>query len=83
MTVNRSRAVEKPISPGQMYQCAHCEAAVKFRARHRMKAIICNVYAGDRWDRVEVFHGDGCYDEAGQPHGPVNTTYAETMPRTG
>jgi len=34
--------------------------------------VICNVYNGNVWERVEHFHAE-CYLEAGSPHGePVD-----------
>lgn len=39
----------------------------------RLKQVICNVYEGDRWDRVEHYHTE-CYERADEPHGEVDTT---------
>lgn len=78
----RSRAVEIQVNAGQTYRCVHCDSDVKFRARNRMKAIICNVYGSrpKRWLRVEVFH-PRCYEEAGEPHGAVDRTRGELLHR--
>ena len=53
--------------------CVTCGEVVKFRAKERQHQVICNVYVKGTWDRVEHFHAD-CYDLAGEPHGPVDTT---------
>lgn len=63
-----SRAVIRPIEPGNSALCAHCGAPVKFVARAQLRQVIANVYVGDAWDRVEHFHAP-CYDEAGAPYG--------------
>lgn len=76
-----SRAVEKQINAGQRYECARedcTDKAVKFQARRRLRAIICNVYIEGRWDRVEVFH-PSCYAAAGQPYGPVDRSNATIL----
>jgi hypothetical protein len=66
--VGKSRAVERPIEPGNSANCAHCGAPVKFVARAQLRQIIANVYEDGVWKRVEHFHA-GCYDEAGAPYG--------------
>lgn len=63
-----SRAVTRLIEAGCMAECLHCEERVKFRARHRDLQVICNVYKGKIWQRVEHFHAD-CYPLAGEPYG--------------
>jgi hypothetical protein len=68
-----SRAVLRDVEPGSAVECAHCGERVKFQAKVRNKQVICNVYEGSRWDRVEHFHAD-CYPLAGEPHGDVDTT---------
>lgn len=65
-----SRAVLRRIEPGHTERCDHCGEHIKFRARHKQNRVICNVYVGDRWDRVEHYH-DHCYQNAGEPHGSV------------
>ena len=72
-TSTRSRAVLRDVEPGSTVECVLCGERVKFQAKVRHKQIICNVYEGDRWDRVEHFHAP-CYEEANEPHGPVDTT---------
>ena len=72
-TVKGSRAVLRDVEPGSTAECVHCGERVKFQAKVRHKQVICNVYVGGRWDRVEHFHMD-CYERAGDPHGPVDTT---------
>ncbi|HEV7887795.1 MAG TPA: hypothetical protein VGO92_09560 [Acidimicrobiales bacterium] len=67
-TVMKSRAVTRPIEPGNSAMCAHCGAPVKFVARAQLKQVIANVYKDGQWDRVEHFHAD-CYDEASKPYG--------------
>ena len=36
------------------------------------KQVICNVYEGAKWQRVEHYHV-ACYDDAEQPYGPPQT----------
>jgi hypothetical protein len=72
-TTTRSRAVLRDVEPGSTVECVLCGERVKFQAKVRHKQIICNVYEGERWDRVEHFHAP-CYEEANEPHGPVDTT---------
>ena len=69
----QSRAVLRDVEPGSTVECIHCGERVKFQAKVRNKQIICNVYVQGRWDRVEHFHAE-CYDQAGEPHGDVDTT---------
>lgn len=64
----RSRAVTRLIEAGSMTDCVHCEDRVKFKAREKHKQIICNVYIGGRWNRVEHYH-EPCYGEANSPYG--------------
>jgi hypothetical protein len=68
-----SRAVLRDVEPGSTVECAHCGDRVKFQAKVRNRQVICNVYVKGVWDRVEHFHAD-CYELAGEPHGPVDTT---------
>ena len=68
-----SRAVLRDVEPGSSVDCVHCGERVKFQAKVRNKQVICNVYVKGSWARVEHFH-DGCYDQAGGPHGAVDTT---------
>lgn len=63
-----SRAVSRPIEPGNSAFCAECGEQVKFQARLRLQQVICNVYVDGRWNRVEHYHA-ACYDVAGQPYG--------------
>lgn len=65
-----SRAVERPIEPGNSAACAHCGEVVKFVARARLRRVIANVYVGGTWVRVEHFHKN-CYEKAGKPHGEL------------
>lgn len=69
----QSRAVLRDIEPGSTAECVSCSERLKFRAKVRLKQVICNVYVAGRWDRVEHYHPD-CYDVAGLPHGEVDTT---------
>ncbi|MEI7888150.1 MAG: hypothetical protein WCJ04_12230 [Actinomycetes bacterium] len=69
----RSRAVQRDIEPGSIVECSLCEERIKFQAKIRPKQIICNVYEGSSWNRVEHYH-TACYCEAGEPHGPADTT---------
>jgi hypothetical protein len=63
-----SRAVLRPIEPGNFVECVHCGERVKFQARQRKLQVICNVYDDGHWERVEHFH-DECYVDAGSPYG--------------
>ena len=65
-----SRAVVRPIEPGNSALCAHCGAPVKFVARAQLRQVIANVYSDGTWLRVEHYHADR-YTEAGEPHGPA------------
>jgi hypothetical protein len=69
----QSRAVLRDVEPGSTVECRQCGERVKFQAKVRHKQVICNVYVEGRWNRVEHFHAE-CYEEAGQPHGEVDTT---------
>jgi hypothetical protein len=65
----KSRAVERPVEPGNSAMCALCGAPVKFVARAQLRQVIANVYVDGSWDRVEHYHAE-CYVQAGQPYGP-------------
>lgn len=65
-----SRAVIRDVEAGSSVDCAHCGERVKFQAKMRNRQVICNVYVGGQWDRVEHFHAD-CYTAAGKPHGEI------------
>ena len=71
---SRSRAVIRIIEAGCSAVCAHCDQQVKFRARIKALQVICNVYDGDTWVRVEHYHGD-CYQEAGTPYGAADESH--------
>lgn len=68
-----SRAVQRDVEPGSTVECRLCLERIKFQAKVRPKQVICNVYVDSRWDRVEHFHA-ACYEVAGEPHGPADTT---------
>lgn len=68
-----TRAVLRDVEPGSTVDCIACGEQIKFQAKTRPKQVICNVYEGDRWNRVEHFHQE-CYHGASDPHGPVDTT---------
>ena len=70
-TIMKSRAVVRPVEPGNSAICAHCGAPVKFVARAQLRQVIANVYVDGTWDRVEHFHAD-CYPEAGEPYGEAD-----------
>ncbi|MHB8505418.1 MAG: hypothetical protein ACYDEN_06840 [Acidimicrobiales bacterium] len=74
-----SRAVLRPVDPGNDVSCAHCGEPVKFVARHHLRQVIANVYVAGRWNRVEHFHED-CYQAAGAPHGGIVDAH-EPAPR--
>ena len=63
-----SRAVTRPIDPGNSATCSHCGERVKYTARLHGRQVIANVYSEGRWDRVEHYHAE-CYGEVGQPYG--------------
>lgn len=63
-----TRAVTRACEAGTMSECAGCGDYVKFQATKKARRIICNVYVGGHWDRVEEWHPD-CYESAGMPHG--------------
>ena len=68
-----TRAVKRQIEAGSRNKCPGCDEDVKFVAMTSTadrKQIICNIYEGEKWDRVEHWHPP-CYDEAGHPYGPV------------
>ncbi len=78
-TVMGSCAVRMPMDGGTMYECdaEWCEDKIKFMAKalaakslHSAGVVICNVYEGDRWDRMECYHPD-CYVGVGEPYGDV------------
>jgi hypothetical protein len=69
-SMKTSRAVVRPVEPGNSAMCAHCGAQVKFVARAQLRQVIANVYENGTWVRVEHFHAD-CYEEAKQPYGPA------------
>lgn len=66
-----TRAIAKFVQPGSDARCALCDKWVKFVAKRRPVNVFANVYEGDRWDRLEVFHGE-CYVAAGEPYGPAD-----------
>lgn len=70
-TMTTSRAVDRPVEPGNSAMCTVCGAPVKFVARAQLRQVIANVYVDESWNRVEHFHAD-CYLEAGMPYGPAS-----------
>jgi hypothetical protein len=68
--VTTTRAVLRPIEPGNDAVCAHCGSPVRFAARSHAQQVIANVYVDGAWHRVEHFHAR-CYPEAGSPYGEV------------
>jgi hypothetical protein len=76
-----TRAVERPVLPGQQHECAaECGERIKFRAQERRKVIYANVYEGDHWDRLECWHPH-CYAKARRPHGPVDRSKSDQLPK--
>lgn len=68
----QSRAVVRLIEPGNEASCTKCGEPLKWRARKRLTQIICNVYKGRRWNRVEYYHPK-CYKALDEPYGePVS-----------
>ena len=77
MAVNATlgtRAVSRLVKPRNSVRCSGCHQEITWKAKQgrSQRQVIANVYSDDgaRWDRVEHFH-EGCYVEAGQPHGAV------------
>ncbi|MGH9093717.1 MAG: hypothetical protein ACRDXE_01010 [Acidimicrobiales bacterium] len=64
-----SRAVTRPVDPGNDASCQHCGRPIKFMARVQQRQVIANVYLDEVWQRVEHFHAP-CYEEAAEPFGP-------------
>jgi hypothetical protein len=58
------------VEAGSYVDCARCGERVKFQAKARHAQVICNVYEGGSWVRVEHYH-HRCYVEAGSPYGDV------------
>lgn len=58
----------RDVEAGSSVDCSHCGERVKFQAKVRNKQVICNIYVGGKWNRVEHFH-QACYEEAGNPFG--------------
>lgn len=65
--------MQRDVEPGSTVECTLCGERVKFQAKVRHKQVICNVYENGKWVRVEHYHSE-CYEMAGEPHGPVDTT---------
>lgn len=64
-----TRAVLRTIDAGERSGCVGRGLGIGFKAADRRAVqVICNIYVGGRWDRVERFHGE-CYESAGSPHG--------------
>lgn len=61
-------AVVRLIAPGTLSLCPNCDEPVKFEAKKKLRQVICNIYEGDKWDRVEQYHTE-CYVSAGAPYG--------------
>ncbi len=68
-----SRAVVRPVNPGNAAVCVACGERVKFTARERALQVIANVYVEGVWDRVEHYHLR-CYEDHERPHGPAIPT---------
>lgn len=64
----KSRAVLREIEAGTTVDCVYCGERIKFRARLKLRQVICNIYYRGVWRRVEHFHAE-CYEAAGSPHG--------------
>ena len=69
----QSRAVVREIQPGTLTTCAGCGESIGFRAAARPREVICNVYLDGAWTRVEHYH-PLCYEVAGEPYGPPDTS---------
>ena len=64
------------VEPGNAAACERCGHQIKFAAPTHPHQVIANVYEDGVWQRVAHFHA-ACYEEAGEPFGPV----AEPDPR--
>lgn len=73
-----TRAVLKEIVSGTDVACAGCGGRITFAPRKRSSQVVCNVYAGGRWARIEHFH-EQCYAEAGEPHGAPDTSQVRRL----
>jgi hypothetical protein len=61
--------VVRTVGPGDLATCCGCGQDISFRVRTRgSKRVVCNVYVGGMWRRVEHWHA-GCYEAAGHPYG--------------
>lgn len=60
-TKTKSRARLRSIPAGYARKCDHCGKGIRFNMKEKPKRVICNVYEGDDWKNVEIFH-DRCYD---------------------
>ncbi len=65
-----TRAVVRPVDPGNDASCTLCGRQIKFAARTHPRQVIANVYESGTWQRVDHFHED-CYESAGAPLGPA------------
>lgn len=63
-----TRAVVRFVETGCYILCAQCGERIVYSARNRPRQVICNIYEGDKWDRVEQYHFE-CYEQAGRPYG--------------
>ena len=63
-----SRAALRPVQPGIYHWCRGCGEMLRYHRAARPLQVVCNVYAGDVWDHIDVFH-PGCYETAGEPYG--------------
>lgn len=69
-TKTKSRAVIRPIPAGYEKRCEACGGRIKFNMKDRPRQIICNVYKGNEWKKVEHWH-ESCWMNAGEPYGPL------------
>ncbi len=63
-----SRAVERSVVPGSLAFCNECGQHLRFSTRARQRIVLCNVYEGESWNRIEHFHA-ACYVDADEPYG--------------
>jgi hypothetical protein len=63
-----TRAVLRKIVAGSRETCCGCGGWLRFVAKKPSFEVVCNVYVGGKWDRVEHWH-ESCYGDAGSPHG--------------
>jgi hypothetical protein len=70
-----TRAVLRDVLAGSRDQCSfkrcpYPRKEILWSARRRVRYVIANIYEGEKWDRLELFH-DECYLKARKPYGKL------------